>query len=58
MTKHNQSIHALEIVDHAELALIEGGVVWGPGCPGYPGGDDPIFQPFGLPDFGRPIVLC
>jgi hypothetical protein len=58
MTKHMISIAALETVDHAELTLVEGGVVLGPGCPGYPGGDEPIFQPFGLPDFGRPIIVC
>ncbi|HEX7702552.1 MAG TPA: hypothetical protein VF403_17555 [Kofleriaceae bacterium] len=51
---------ALEILDHAELTSIEGGYIWGPGCPGYPGTDDP-FAPFGPPanpfPIG-PIVLC
>ena len=56
MTKH-RSNQALDTVDQEELALVEGGYIWGPGCPGYPG-DEPIFQPFGPPDFGRPIVLC
>ena len=61
MTSKHSSIQALATVDYAELALVEGGYIWGPGCPGYPGpdgGGEPIFQPFGLPDFGRPIVLC
>ena len=58
INKHHTSTAALETVDHAELTLVEGGVFWGPSCPGYPGGDDSIFQPFGLPDLGRPIVLC
>ena len=57
ISTHNQ-FEALEAVHPAELTLVEGGLFWGPSCPGYPGGDDPIFQPFGLPDLGRPIVLC
>jgi len=48
---------ALEILDHAELTSIEGGYIWGPGCPGY---EDP-FAPFSPPNNSfpiGPIVLC
>lgn len=59
MTKNqNKSIEslmaeALEILGHAELSSVEGGVVMGPGCPGWPP-DDPTFAPFGptFPPFG------
>ncbi len=46
---------ALEILDHAEIATVEGGYIWGPSCPGYPSGDgDQLFIPFGP----GPIILC
>ena len=56
MTSHDMN-QAFTTVDHTELTLVEGGVVMGPGCPGYPI-DDPNPQPFGLADFGRPVVVC
>lgn len=46
---------ALEILDHAEIATIEGGYIWDPSCPSYPKDDDQLFAPFG--PIG-PIVLC
>ena len=54
MQTKNDSIveEALEILDHAEIATIEGGYIWDSSCPSYPKDDDPFFVPFG------PIVLC
>ena len=57
-TKSIESLitEALEILDHAELVVIEGGYIWGPTCPGYDE-DDP-FAPFGPNRPIGPIILC
>ena len=52
---------ALEILDHAELEHIDGGVKWDESCPAYPKpGEDGGPPDFGgyLPMFRAPIIFC